>query len=224
MSKGKSADFDLVVNPLTGVYSAENWAMHGEPMGSSAQIEISRLLIAWRDGEPEALNQLVPAVYAELRRVAHGAMRRQAGEHTLQTTALINEAFLKLAPAVDVPCRDRAHFLALCAQVMRRILVDSARARISAKRGGGAWRVQFDEDLHAGGLTRVDVMRLDDALIALARVDARKAKAIELRFFGGLSVDDVAEALGVSRETVLRDWRMARAWLKSELSRAGSDG
>lgn len=192
-------------------------------MSSSAPGEITRLLVAWRGGEQEALNRLMPAVYLELRRVAHRAMRHQAGEHTLQTTALINEAFLKLAQAADVPCRDRAHFLAICAQVMRRILVDSARARISAKRGGGSWRVQFDEEVHAE-LRPGDLVRLDDALTLLAQVDARKSRAIELRFFGGLSVEETAEALGISRETALRDWRFARAWLRSEMSGAASDG
>jgi RNA polymerase sigma factor (TIGR02999 family) len=198
--------------------------MENGPMSSSASGEITRLLIAWQGGEPEALNQLVPALYGELRRMAHRAMHRQAGEHTLQTTALVNEAFLKLTQAADVSCRDRSHFLALCAQLMRRILVDSARARISAKRGGGAWRVQFDEDIHLGELTPAEVVRLDDALSVLAQIDPRKSRAIELRFFGGLSVDEAAEALGISRETALRDWRFARAWLKSEMSGAPSNG
>ena len=193
-------------------------------MNSSAAGEITRLLTAWRGGERDALNQLIPAVYLELRRMAHRAMRRQAGEHTLQTTALVNEAFLKLAQAADVACCDRSHFLALCAQLMRRILVDSARARISAKRGGGAWRVQFNEDIHLGELTPAELVRLDDALASLAQRDARKSKGIELRFFGGLSVNQTAELLGISRETALRDWRFARAWLRSELSGAVSDG
>ncbi len=193
-------------------------------MNSPVPGEITRLLTAWRSGQGDALNQLVPALYPELRRMAHKAMRRQAGEHTLQTTALINEAFVKLAQAADVQCRDRSHFLAVCAQVMRRILVDSARARVSAKRGGGAWRVQFDEDIHLGELTPAGLVRLDDALTVLAQIDARKSKAIELRFFGGLSVDETAEVLGISRETALRDWRFARAWLKSEMDGAATDG
>jgi RNA polymerase sigma-70 factor, ECF subfamily len=190
----------------------------GTLISSSGQGEITRLLTAWQGGEPETLNRLVPALYHELRRVAHRAMRRQAREQTLQTTALVNEAFLKLAQAANVPCRDRSHFLALCAQLMRRILVDSARSRISAKRGGGKWLVQFDEGVHFGELTPADLVRLDQALTVLARVDARKSKAIELRFFAGLSVDEAAEALGISRETALRDWRFARAWLRNEMS------
>ena len=146
------------------------------------------------------------------------------GEHTLQTTALINEAFVKLAQAADVHVATGRIFLRVCAQLMRRILVDSARARVSAKRGGGAWRVQFDEDIHLGELTPAGLVRLDDALTVLAQIDARKSKAIELRFFGGLSVDETAEVLGISRETALRDWRFARAWLKSEMDGAATDG
>ncbi len=134
---------------------------------------------------------------------------------------LVNEAYLRLTDASHISCHDRAHFLALCAQLMRRILVDFARARGSLKRGGGAFRIEFDESWQfAAGLPR-DLVGLDDALTHLARIDPRKAKAIELRFFGGLSVEDTAEVLAISRETVLRDWRMARAWLKSEIGRAG---
>jgi RNA polymerase sigma factor (TIGR02999 family) len=189
-------------------------------MGSSARGEVTQLLKAWRGGEQEALNRLVPMVYAELRQAAHRSRRRQAAGQTLQTTGLVNEVFLKLAQAADVTARDRAHFLALCAQVMRRILVDAARTRLSVKRGGGRWGVQFDENFHTGELSPGDVARLDDALNALAQVDPRKSKAIELRFFGGLSVEETAEALGISRETALRDWRFARAWLKSEMNGA----
>jgi RNA polymerase sigma-70 factor, ECF subfamily len=191
-------------------------------MNSSAPGEVTRLLIAWRGGQDQALNRLVPMLYAELRQAAHRSRRRQTAEHTLQTTALVNEVFVKLAQAGNIAARDRAHFLALCAQLMRRILVDAARARLAEKRGGGAGRVQFDENFHVGELTPGDIARLDDALKALERVDPRKSKAIELRFFGGLSVEETAEALGISRETALRDWRFARAWLKSEMNGAES--
>jgi RNA polymerase sigma-70 factor, ECF subfamily len=169
-------------------------------MNSSAPGEVTRLLIAWRGGQDQALNRLVPMLYAELRQAAHRSRRRQTAEHTLQTTALVNEVFVKLAQAGNIAARDRAHFLALCAQLMRRILVDAARARLAEKRGGGAGRVQFDENFHVGELTPGDIARLDDALKALGRVDPRKSKAIELRFFGGLSVEEAAEALGISRE------------------------
>ena len=193
-------------------------------MSSSAPGEVTRLLMAWRGGQEQALNRLVPMLYAELRQAAHRSRRRQIAGQTLQTTALVNEVFVKLAQAADVTARDRAHFLALCAQVMRRILVDAARSRLSAKRGGGAWCVQFDENFHIGELTSADVARLDDALTKLAHVDPRKSKAIELRFFGGLSAEETAEVLDISRETALRDWRFARAWLKSEMNGAESDG
>jgi RNA polymerase sigma-70 factor (ECF subfamily) len=193
-------------------------------MTSSVPGEITRLLIAWRTGDRAALNELVSVVYLELRRLARQAMRRQPGVHTLQTTALISEAFIKLAHTADVSCHDRSHFFALCAQLMRRILVDSARSRLSAKRGGSAWRVQFDEHLHMGELTPADLVRLDDALAVLEQLDPRKSRVIELRFFGGLTVDEAAGALGISRETVLRDWRFARAWLKSEMGGAANNG
>jgi RNA polymerase sigma-70 factor, ECF subfamily len=188
-------------------------------MNSTAPGEITCLLTTWRGGDQEALNRLIAILYSELRQAAHRSRRCQAAGQTLQTTALVNEVFLKLAQAANVTPRDRAHFLALCAQVMRRILVDAARARMSAKRGGGEWRVQFDEDVNAE-LRPADLVRLDDALTLLAQVDARKSKAIEMRFFGGLSVEETAEALGISRETALRDWRFARAWLRSEMSGA----
>jgi RNA polymerase sigma-70 factor, ECF subfamily len=193
-------------------------------MSSSAPGEVTRLLMAWRGGQEQALNRLVPMLYTELRQAAHRSRGRQIAGQTLQTTALVNEVFVKLAQAAGVTARDRAHFLALCAQVMRRILVDAARSRLSAKRGGGGWCVQFDENFHVGELTPADMARLDDALDTLARVDPRKSKAIELRFFGGLSVEETAEVLGISRETALRDWRFARAWLKSEMNGTEPDG
>jgi RNA polymerase sigma-70 factor (ECF subfamily) len=191
---------------------------------SSAAGEVTRLLTAWRQGRQEALDQLVPMLHRELRQLAHRSRRRQGAGQTLQTSVLVNEVFIKLVQAGEIATRDRAHFLALCAQMMRQILVDGARARLSKKRGGGAWRVQLDENFHTGDLRPGDIARLDDALNALARVDPRKSKAIELRFFGGLSVEETAEALGISRETAQRDWRLARAWLKSEMNGAERNG
>jgi RNA polymerase sigma factor (TIGR02999 family) len=190
-------------------------------MGTPGQGEITRLLSAWGQGEQAALGEAIPLIYAELRRIAHRHMRAQPLEHSLQTTALVNEAYLRLAGAC-VKCKDRVHFLAICGQLMRRILVDFARSRGAVKRGGYLCRVEFDEGLQATG--SADLIRLDDALKALARVDPRKAKVIELRFFGGLSVEESAQALAVSRETLLRDWRLARAWLKSELGRGCRNG
>ena len=193
-------------------------------MRLSARGEITKLLVAWHDGDADALNRVVPLVYTELSRLARRYMRSQPGEQVLQTTALVNEAYLKMAGASHVSWSDRAHFLAVCAQVMRRILVDSARARCAQKRGSNPWRLESDDYLYPGVLSNRQVVQLDDALTALARLDLRKSKAIELRFFGGLSVEETAEALGISRETVLRDWRFARAWLKSELERVSNDG
>lgn len=188
------------------------------------QGEVTPLLLAWRRGEKSAFNRLVPLVYAELRRLAHRSMRAQPLEDTLQTTALVNEAYLRLTDAEQVTCHDRVHFLAICAQLMRRILVDFARARCARKRGGGMGKIHLDEALYVAATAPADLVRIDDALNALASIDARKHKAIELRFFGGLSVEETAEALDVSRETVLRDWRLARAWLRSEITRTAGRG
>lgn len=192
-------------------------------MGGHRPGEITELLLAWRRGDQEALNQLVPLVYPELHRLAHRRLRAQPLEHSIQTTALVNEAYLRLAEAENLTLKDRVHFLSVCAQVFRYILVDYARSRSAYKRGGSEGRLPFDDNLHLGVGTPSEVVRLDEALKALARLDARKAKAIEMRFFGGMSVEETAEALGISRETVMRDWRMARAWLRSEL-RAATHG
>ena len=189
-----------------------------------SQREVTPLLVAWRQGDEAALNRLIPIVYGELRRLAHRAMRAHPLEQTLQTTALVNEAYLRLAGAEPALCQDRAHFLAICAQLMRNILVDFARARCAQKRGGGAGPIHLDEALRVAVAAPADLLRIDDALTALAQIDPRKNKAIELRFFGGLSVEETAEVLGVSRETVLRDWRLARAWLRSEVTRRAGHG
>jgi RNA polymerase sigma-70 factor (ECF subfamily) len=205
------------------VYTGSIW-MRRAPDGLARNGEVTRLLVAWREGQPEALDRLVGVLYSQLHQAAHRCMRRHEGAQTLQTTALVNEAFLKLAQAGEITSHDRIHFLALYAQVMRRILVDYARARGSMKRGGGAWRVEFKDELHAGGMTASEVIRLHDALTVLDRINSRKSRVVELRFFGGLSVEETAEALGVSRETALRDWRFARAWLRTEMAGASHDG
>lgn len=190
-------------------------------MGTPERGEITRLLSAWGQGEQAALGRAVPLIYAELRRLAHRHMRARPLERSLQTTALVNEVYLRLAHA-HLKCNDRIHFLTICGQIMRRILVDFARSRGALKRGGYVPRVEFDEELHA--TDSANIIRLDDALNALAQVDPRKARVIEMRFFGGLSVEQSAQALGISRETLLRDWRLSRAWLKSELSRGCRGG
>lgn len=183
----------------------------------SAQ-EITRLLRAWSDGDERALDALMPLVYGELHRTAHSYMAREAPDNTLQTTALVNEVYLRLLGARDVEWQNRAHFLAVCATLMRRILIDFARSRASLKRGGKAAHVPLDDAILVSSAPRVELLELDEALQGLAAVDQRKARVVELRFFGGLSVQETADVLQVSPETVLRDWRLAKQWLLSTLT------
>ena len=187
------------------------------------QNEITQLLRAWGAGDAAALDRLTPAVYQELRRIARRSMRGENPENSLQPTALVHEAWLRLADARVTGWQDRAHFFAVCARLMRRILVDAARARQSGKRGGREVRVELHESIHGAPLQDREMVRLDDALEALARFDARKAQVVELRFFGGLEVAETAVALNVSEQTVLRDWRLARAWLARELDKPPAD-
>jgi RNA polymerase sigma factor (TIGR02999 family) len=179
--------------------------------------DITRLLRAWSAGDAEALEQLTPLVYQELHRRAHWHMARERAGQTLQTTALVNEAYVRLVDLRDVSWHDRAHFFALASRLIRRVLVDAARARASLKRGGGAEQTTFDELLVAAGERRADLLELDDALHALAAFDERKSQVVELRFFGGLTVEETADVLHVSGETVKRDWKLAKAWLRRQL-------
>jgi RNA polymerase sigma factor (TIGR02999 family) len=179
--------------------------------------DITRLLRRWQRGDPKAAEQLAVALYDELRRTARHYMRQERGGHTLQTTALVNETYLRLA-GVRMDYRDRAHFFAFAAQIMRRVLVDHARSRGFLKRGAGAVAIPLEDGAMALPDRSADIMALDDALSDLARRDPRKARVVELRFFGGLSVDETALALSVSPQTVLRDWSLAKAWLTRELS------
>ena len=179
--------------------------------------EVTRLLQAWGRGDDAALEQMIPIVYSELKRIAHRYMTGERQSHTLQTTALVNEAYLKLVDSRKVNWQNRAHFFAISAQLMRRILVDFARTRGYQKRGGGAQQVSLEEACMASQERGRNVLALDGALTALAEVDPRKSKVVELRFFGGLSLEETAEVLKVSPDTVLRDWRMAKAWLGREL-------
>ncbi len=181
--------------------------------------EITGLLQAWRRGDERALEKLTPHVYGELRRAAKRCLKGERVDHTLQTTGLINELYLRLSDLKQIEWRDRAHFFALCARQMRRILTDQARARQSQKRGGGAQPLSLDVAPVVSPKSHAEVLAVDDALRALAKVDPRKSQVVELRFFGGLSVDESAEVLNVSPETVMRDWRLAKAWLLRELSR-----
>jgi RNA polymerase sigma-70 factor (ECF subfamily) len=181
--------------------------------------DVTELLMAWRDGDEDALSRLTPLVYDEIRRLAAAHMRREKAGHTLQTSALVNEAYIRLVDSSRVRWQNRAHFLAVASQLMRRILVDFARTRRYQKRGGDWHQVTLDDGL--GVTTRLDsdLVALDEALQELAKLDPRKARVIELRFFGGLSLEETSEALQVSTDTVGRDWRAAKAWLTRELKR-----
>jgi RNA polymerase sigma factor (TIGR02999 family) len=187
-------------------------------MSAAAPAEpVTDWLLAWSRGDQSALESLVPLVHRELHRLARRYMRRESRHHTLQPTALVNEAYLRLVQARNVPWRDRAHFFAIAARLMRQILVDHARRRNYGKRGGDVVRVPLDEAAVVSAEPGGDLVALDEALRALAVVDERKSRVIELRFFGGLSVAETAEVLDVSSDTVLRDWRLGKAWLMRAL-------
>jgi RNA polymerase sigma factor (TIGR02999 family) len=192
--------------------------------GGPSAHEVTILLQAWSGGNKEALDRLAPLVYRELHRIAGRLMAGQRPNHTLQATALVNEAYVRLVDAREATWQDRAHFFALCARAMRHILVDHARARASQKRGGGQVTIELDEALAAAPSADVNLLKLDDALNRLAELDPRKSQVVELRFFGGLSLEETAEALKVSTKTVQRDWDLARAWLYGELSGKKQDG
>ena len=181
--------------------------------------EITRLLVAWGDGDQSALDKLVPLVQSELHRLAHHYMGRERPGHTLQTSALVNEAYIRLIDWKNVRWQNRAHFFGVSAQLMRRILVDFARERHYLKRGGGALQVSMSEAAAFAMDKEADLVALDEALVELSEMDQRKAQVVELRFFGGLSVKEVAEVLKVSEETVMRDWRLAKVWLLRQLGR-----
>ena len=192
-------------------------------MTESSASEVSQLLKHWGDGDESALNKLIPLVYEELRKMAHHQMTRERAGHTLQTTALVNEVYLRLIGANEVPWQDRAHFFALSAQLMRRVLVDHARGRGRAKRGGEIKKLSLEESLAIPVGRDTNLVELDDALNLLATADARKAKTVELRFFGGFSVEETAKVLNVSVSTVMSDWKFAKVWLLREMQRSGNE-
>jgi len=187
---------------------------------------VTRLLLSWRDGNKAALDELLPLVYAELRRLAEAQLRHEKPGHTLQSTALVHEAYLRLIQQNEAQWQNRAHFFAVASRLIRRILVDHARARGAAKRGSGQPKLALDEllaeDIPGREQQDWELVALDDALERLARLDEQQSRVVELRFFTGLSVVETAEALGISPATVKRDWATARAWLMRELSRAGA--
>ncbi|MGA7414215.1 MAG: sigma-70 family RNA polymerase sigma factor [Bryobacteraceae bacterium] len=186
--------------------------------------EVTRLLKAWTAGDEHALEKLTPMVYGQLHRVAQRCMAGERPGHTLQTTALVNEVYLRLVDCAQVNWQDRAHFFAVSAQLMRRILIDFARSRGSRKRGGGLAQVSLDDAATVCSEPDPNLVELDDALKSLAEVDPRKSKVVELKFFGGLSTEETAEVLRVSPETVVRDWRLAKVWLLREMSGRNGHG
>lgn len=188
-----------------------------QEVAAAERSPVTELLLAWGQGDESALDRLMPMVHEELHRLARREMRGERTGHTLQTTALVNEAYLRLIDARRVHWHDRAHFFALSARLMRRILVDHARSRQYLKRGGGAKQITLDDALVVAEARSADLIALDDALQALAAVDPRKSQVIEMRYFGGLTVDETAEALSISPETVTRDWRFGKVWLLRKL-------
>lgn len=187
-------------------------------MSNLSTKEVTGLLVAWNAGDDSALEKLIPLVYAELHKQAKRYLKRERQDHTLQTTALVNEAYLRLVDSSKVRWQNRAHFFAVAAQLMRRILVDFARSRNYQKRGGGTYRISLEHVEAISPEKSEDLVALDEALHSLAMIDERKSKVVELRFFGGLSVEETAEVLKVSPDTVMRDWRMAKVWLLKEMS------
>jgi len=193
-------------------------------MAAPSSSEVTGLLRAWGQGDENALQKLMPLVYDQLHAAARRYMAGERAGHTLQTTALIHETYLRLVDVRRVEWQDRAHFLAVCAQLMRRILIDFARSRAYQKRGGAAHHVNFDEALVVTSHPDFNLVALDDALNRLAKMDEKKGKVVELRFFGGLDVKETAEVMKVSPDTVMRDWKMAKVWLLRELRGSADDG
>src|SRR5262245_54729392 len=192
----------------------------GDPSSPSPPHDVTGLLLAWRQGNHSAFEQLIPVVYDELRRLAHRHLRGERRNHTLQTAELVHETYVRLVDSSRVQWQNRAHFFAVAAQCMRRILVDAARERQSLKRGGDHARVELDPELTIAAAPNIDLVALDEALNALAAVDERRSRVVELRFFGGLTVEETAGVLDVSPETIMRDWKVARAWLFKQLNPA----
>lgn len=183
-----------------------------------AENEVTQLLAAWNEGDNSALEDVLPLVIRELRQLAHGHMRREGANHTLQTTALINEAYLKLIEQKNVQWQNRAHFFAIASKVMRRILLDYAKTRLRDKRGGGAVHVELDDARHISLEKSNELVALDEALTRLAEIDELKSRIVEMRHFGGMSVEETAEALGIAPITVMRHWSLAKAWLRREIT------
>jgi RNA polymerase sigma factor (TIGR02999 family) len=187
---------------------------------SRSSNQVSELLVRWHDGDSGALDSLIPLVYAELRKLARAYLRQERPDHTLQSAALVHEAYLRLVSNTSPPWQSRAHFFGVAARLMREILVDHARNHGAAKRGGGAPRITLNEALDIPQLKNVDLILLDDALQRLSKLDERQCRIVELRFFAGLSIEDTSEALSISHATVSREWTTARLWLRREIGKA----
>jgi RNA polymerase sigma factor (TIGR02999 family) len=202
-----------------GCYTSRAYERTGAFVDKQSTGDVTALLVAWKEGDEEALNQLIPLVHQELHRLARSYMAREGPGHSLQASALVNEAYLKLVDNRRAQWQNRAHFFGVSAQLMRRILVDFARKRHYQKRGGGAQQVTLVDELAVAGKESSDVVVIDDALKALETLDARKARVVELRFFGGLTLEEVAEALRISADTAQRDWKFAKTWLHAEIAK-----
>jgi len=190
---------------------------------ASDSAKVTRLLLEWGEGNQQALEALVPLIYKELRNLAHNFLYRERPGHTLQTTALVHEAYLKLIDQNDARWQNRAHFFAIAAQAMRRILIDSARKHAAAKRGGPQEKLSLDEVADIALEPDINLLKLDEALHELAKIDPRQSRIVELRYFGGLTIEETAEVISVSPATVKREWMMARAWLHQEITESESD-
>ncbi len=188
-------------------------------MSQPSTHEVTQLLVEWSNGDKAALDKLMPLVHAELRRLAHRYMSRERPGHTLQTTALVNEAYVRLVNRKDVHWQNRAHFFAIAAELMRTILVDHARSHAYAKRGGGAQKIELDEAMIVSQERAAEVVALDDVLKELAKIDPQQSRIVELRFFGGLTIEETAEVFGLSPATIKREWSTAKAWLYHELAK-----
>jgi RNA polymerase sigma-70 factor (ECF subfamily) len=206
---------------IRGILSRQSWPYQRLNMTTPAPEEVSQLLQEWSNGDQAALDKVMPVVYQELRRLAHHYMQKERVDHTLQTTALVNEAYMRLVDYKRMRWQSRAHFFAVAAQVMRRILVENARSRNFAKRGGGTQKVSLDETAVVSTGRSAEVIAVDEALTELESWDPRKGKIVELRFFGGLSIEETAEVLKVSPTTVQREWRSAKAWLYRAIGEGG---
>jgi RNA polymerase sigma factor (TIGR02999 family) len=200
------------------VYNHHHW-IGGRQLNPAPSSEITELLHAWSAGNQDAYNRIVDTVYPELRKIAQRCLSGERPQHTIQATALVHEAYLRLVDIQQIQWQDRAHFFAVSARIMRHILVDYARAGHSAKRGGGIRRVDFKEALVVSAELGPELLRMDEALNELAQFDSRKARVVEMRYFGGLTTNEIASVLGISPQSVNRDWNLAKAWLAREMTR-----